>query len=607
MERHTIWRILFPYETLKESINAALGEMFGEAARDVGREATRGISSLATAVLLDESPLTRSISDARRDGWRVGLVIAGILMPLSFMASVVAAMKDSGTSVTGYASAREALLNWVIAAGAAVSSYYILGKGIELSAVGTGTILEGLLKTTVANLDLGAFFEGLVAETRFMSNPGVLQIFLAIFGTLLSLALLVSVGAAFLAREVILLLAVCIAPVMLILGSMGPLRWLHGMWLKVTVIALLLGPANAFLLGGSALLAQNAHQSGLDLSGFTGRILGYLVVVGIVSVLLGLNGVIGKMVYGAAIEVAEKAWNGMMVVGGAALGLAAGGMLGGAGAAATGAAGSTAAGTTASSAGGMGTLMQASSSARVVGAMGQALAATGVPGARGFAAGMNAGGSLAAHQQIKQGIADASQAGSGRRPDMPWDKTAFSNPEALAAAGGGVRGELQAMGDRGTLAEMHMPSDAAMDRVSAAEGVAGRLMEIGQKHGVDTLGGLRQMGLRGRDAQAALIEYNRAVLRNLSFGGGWPYKAVPFGQLPKEMTMRDLYTAGRILRASDPGYVGVPSIEFLDQLAQTVHQRRVQLHEDPHTTIEAAGKASDLQHWMRDSYSFLPE
>lgn len=606
VERHTIWRILFPYETLGSSIKAALGEIVMEAARDIGGEAVQGITNIARAVLGD-GDFAKGIRDVRQDVWQVGIVIAGLLLPFSFMASVVVALKDGTSSVSGYASAREAILNWVIAAGAAVSSYFLLDKAIALSGAATSAIFEALLGGLVDSFDLGAFFAGgLVEGLAYVGTPGIFQLFLMVFGMLLAIALLLSIALAFLAKEVILVLAVGVAPVMLVMGGVGPLRWINGLWMKVTTIALLLGPANAFLIGAGAMLALNARQSGLDLTGFGGRILGYLVTVGVISVLIGLNSMIGKMVYGAAIEIAEKAANGIMVAVGAVAGLGAAGLLGGAGVGAA-AAGGTAAGSTASAAGSIGSMAQASSAAKVAGALGQAGAAMGLPGGRGFAAGMNAGGSLAAHRQIKQGIADAAEAGSGRLADTPWDKSAFSNPEALAAAAGGVRGELEAMGDKGTLAKMHMPSDAAMQRVSGAEGVAGRLMEVGQKHGVDTLAGLRQMGMEGRDAQAALIEYNRDVLKNLAFGGGWPHRAVPFRQLPNEMTMRDLYTTGRILRVSDPGYAGVPSVEFLDRLAQTVQQRRVQLDEDPHRTIEAAGRASDLEKWMQDSYARLPD
>ena len=602
VERHTIWRILFPYETLGASIRAALGEMAMEAARDVGTQAGDGISNIAGAILGD-TDLARGIRDIRRDVWRVGIVIAGILMPLSFMATVVAALRDGTTSVTGYANAREALLNWVIAAGAAVSSYFILTKGIELSAAGTTGVFERLLGTAAGNFSFGDYYRGLLVETAFMATPGVAQIFLAIFGMLLALALLASIGLALMAREVILILVVGVAPVMLIMGSMGPLRWLNGMWTKVTMIALLLGPANAFLIGSSALLALNAHQSVVSLGGMGGRIVGYLVALGIISVLIGLNTLIGKMVYGAVIEIAEKAWNGIMVVAGAAVGLGVGGLIGGAGVAAA-TSGSVSAGAATSSAGGLSSLAQATSGARAVGAIGQAVAATGVPGGRGLSAGMNAGAALAAHKEIKQGIAAASESRGGKGESEAWDRNQLSMGKAVDTAAGGMRGEIGETGVKGVLASSGISPENAMDRTEAGRLTARNMSVVGENRGVDMLQGLRELGVPGRVAQQAAVDYNRAMIRQMSLGTPSPFVPKPYTSLPREITARDMDTALQVVGPVGTG--NVPSVGFLDNLVQTAYHRRIQLNEDPQQTIREAGRAGSLDEWMKASYKSLP-
>jgi len=605
VERVTIWKILFPYETLGASIKAALGEMVMEAARDIGAEAIQGITNIARTVLGD-GDFGKGLRQVRQDVWRVGIVIAGILLPFSFMASVVAAMKDGTSSVTGYASAREAMLNWVIAAGAAVSSYFLLDKAMELSRAAMGAIFEGLLGVLVDRFELGSYFMGLLGESAFMATPTLLQVFLAIFGILLALALVAAIGLAFLAREVILVLAVGVAPVMLVMGSVGPLRWINGLWMKVTTIALLLGPANAFLIGAGAMLALNARQSSLDMTGFGGRVLGYLVALGVISVLIGLNSMIGKMVYGAAIEIAEKAANGIMVAVGAVAGLGAMGALGGAGVAAS-SAGGAAAGSMGSAAGGIGSMAQASSAARAVGSVGQAAAAMGLPGGRGLAAGVNAGASVGAHQQVKQGIADAAEAARSRGGNEPWTSTAFSVPEAVATGGAQVMGEVEARGEKGTLGSMGVPMSGAEARVSASQEVYGRLMTVGQEHNVDMLGGMRQMGVQGPNAQEAVTSFVREGIRQMSFGGETPFRPVHYSGLPRQMTARDLDTAAKIMTQAGTGNPVVPSSEFIDSLAQTAFHRRVQLSEDPNRTIREASQAANLQQWMVESYARLPD
>ncbi|MGB2896599.1 MAG: hypothetical protein WBB65_10620, partial [Anaerolineales bacterium] len=121
VERHTIWRILFPYETLGDAVKTALVDIVDEMTNGLVSQIQDALNHLGRPVLQQEGMFL----DVRRDLWRVSIVIAGILMPLSFMISVGSALKDGTSSVTGYASAREAILNWVIAAGAAVSSYFI--------------------------------------------------------------------------------------------------------------------------------------------------------------------------------------------------------------------------------------------------------------------------------------------------------------------------------------------------------------------------------------------------------------------------------------------------------------------------------------------------
>lgn len=613
VERHTIWRILFPYETLGASIRAALGDIVMEAAREVVAQARDGINGLVETVI-GGGDFTAGIQNTRREVWRVGIVIAGILMPLSFMASVVGALKDGTSSVTGYASAREALLNWVIAAGAAVSSYFILSKGIELSGAATTAIFEGLLGRLSENFDLGNSIVGSLVDTGgYLLTPGIGQLFLAFFGILLAAGLLFSIGLALLAREVILILAVGIAPIMLILGSIGPLRWLHGLWMKVTTVALLLGPANAFLLGAGALLGMSAHQSVISLGGVAGRIMGYLVALGILSVLIGLNTLIGKMVYGAVIEIAEKAWRGVMAVvnlAGIAVGIAAapavGGLLGGAAASSSTAAG-LGAGGAASTAGTMGTLAEASSGAQAASAMGRAIAASGLPGARGLAAGLNAGAAAEAHKQIKQGIANAADTRIGRNIAEPWASTELSMGKAISTASGGIHAELEASGPKAVLASSGISPVSAGQRVDAAKMTALNAMAAGDRHGANMLEGLRQLGVPGRVAQEAGVDYSRAAIRQMAFGTQSPFRPLPHNLLPRQITARDMDTAMQIVaNARPPGMDDVPTVDFLDNLVQTTFHRRVQLNEDPQDTIRDAEKAANLDRWMRDSLNRLP-
>jgi len=347
--------------------------------------------------------------------------------------------------------------------------------------------------------------------------------------------------------------------------------------------------------------------------GLVDRILGYLVALGIVSVLIGMNTLVGKMVYGAVIEIAEKAAHGVMAVVnlagiavGAAVAPAVGGMLGGTGALAT-AAGS--AGTGLSAAGSMGAVAEASSQMRAVSSIGQAVAATGVPGARGFAAGMNMGSALNAHSQVKQGIAQAAEARASGASGEPWEKGELSMGRAIDTAHGDLKGEITAGGPKGVLGARGISPEDASHRLEVGRQLNQNLMAVGDKHGVDMRMGLRQLGIGGTDAQAAGVAYARASMRETSFGVPSPFRnPVPARSLPDGMTARDLDTARQIVSTVRPHELrSAPSVEFLDNLVQTAFHRRTQLREDPRRTVEDGTQATDLDRWMRETYNNLPD
>jgi hypothetical protein len=153
-----------------------------------------------------------------------------------------------------------------------------------------------------------------------------------IFAFALVLTYMASVTIAFLAREVVIIMTVALAPVMIILGSVRPLSWLRGLWSKAFIIFLLLLPINVLTMGVSFKLWVAAMSLS---SGTVATILQLLLITGTISILIAVNGTLGKLVYGAAIEVAKKVGETLTSVATMAAGLAVGavglGALGGSG------------------------------------------------------------------------------------------------------------------------------------------------------------------------------------------------------------------------------------------------------------------------------------
>jgi hypothetical protein len=191
---------------------------------------------------------------------------------------------------------------------------------------------------------------------------------IVIFVILMGLAVLSSLVFQFLARFVILYILVALAPVVIILGVLPPLSWFRYMWLRGFIMVLAIGPINALLLKLVMILAVRG-QSNDPITAFVN----FIGAIGVLSILITVDGVIIKGVFGAAEEVMQKAVStvqtlgtlvlaaGTALAGGAIAGGAAGaagastaGGAGGAGGAGTGAASATGAASTAARAGTVG-------------------------------------------------------------------------------------------------------------------------------------------------------------------------------------------------------------------------------------------------------------
>jgi hypothetical protein len=609
IERHTIWKILFPYETLGDAVKAAVIRLVDEMSLGLVREMQGAANRLWQVVMQREG----MFQDVRRDVWRVTIVVAGILMPLSLMVSVASALKEGTTSVTGYASAREGLLSWVISIGAAVSSYFLLSKAIELSAAGTAAIAEGLLGSVAGSFDLGDHILGsLVLSGMYVATPGIGQLFLSFFGAFLAIGLVASMGLALLAREVILVLAVGLAPIMLIMGGMSPMRWLAGLWTKITTMALLLGPANALLLGVGAMVGQRAHQAGLGGGAMADRILGFLVALGVLSVLIGLNTMIGKTVYGAVIEIAEKAGKSTMAVVnlaaiavGAAAAPAIGGLVGGGSAAASGVA-EAGGGAMASGLSGVGGAhSQAMGQARLTASIGQAVGASGLPGARGFQTGMNLGAAGEAYKQVRQGVGEGIGGAAG------WKDSSLDAGRAVGDARAEILERYGTKGGNTALAQTGVPLADIEDRLGKGAQLAENSYAALPRLGLDTGTVLRDLNYRGESLQGAATGFARATIGGYGLGNRSDYHMPIMTSrfLPERYHGADWMGAVRIATSLGPsGTRGqAPDAEMIELLTRAVHHRRVQLGETVDEIVSSASKAAGMREWLRGSYERLPD
>ncbi len=305
--QETVKEIYFPYEGLSGGIKKALHEMFLEM-----EHGTRSKIDNTLYKFEENIPdYEQNLKNVRGNAWRVSISIAGILAPLILSLVVSASLKDSASSIMGYAVARESLLKWVISIAAAASSYFLLEKLIDLSKALESAIRSQFIKSNteiINGIGVTQLANALIPSPTEYTELGVLLlIILIIFSILLLIAYTAALTVSWFATKVIIIFVVAIAPIVLVIGVLQPFRWLQGLWVKITTIALILWPLNMLVLGIFSNVIAIFISS--ENASVTNTFFAYFIAVGIISIFIAMNSIFGKLVYGSAIEIARNTSN----------------------------------------------------------------------------------------------------------------------------------------------------------------------------------------------------------------------------------------------------------------------------------------------------------
>jgi hypothetical protein len=337
-------------------------------------------------------------------GWTASRNIALFLLPITLMLTVGAALRNCSTSVTGYADAREAFINWFFSVGETLISLWAIGLALGLSYAIASSFLGFFPE--VQNETMSGVFDSAVGRF-FAANTGgdqslganITVVLLYVFAIIMLIVTAITVIGSVLAQNIILLLLVIICPFIFILCTVGPMRWFQGVWWKAMILCLFFAPINRILMTGAMVLMQSAEGYSL--------ILAFIFAIALLSIMCTLNFGIVKIVYGSAMEVAGKVTSTVMgvldlaaAIGGFAIagpaGAAVGGAIGGAaGGAASNAMPSGGEGGSPmdSAAAGEQMAQQRERGAAALSGFGNALSRTNIPGLRGFGAGLSGGAS----------------------------------------------------------------------------------------------------------------------------------------------------------------------------------------------------------------------
>ncbi len=298
--------IQFPFENLTQALQNAMQSILTNSVAPL-----ESIFSASIGRWLSSSPgiITpgggiANGGDVMGPAWRLMIKVAVLLWPLTLAVIAAIAAKDAVAAASwGIGDLKEALGGWLIAVVASGTSLYWMDLSNRFANATTSAILN-MSFTGEAGFQPNAL-TGLVFGTagillNFLAPPA--SLFIVIFVILLGLAVLTALIFQFMARFVVLYVLVALAPVVIILSILPPMRWFGYTWLRGFVLVEAIGPINALLLKLVMILAVRGASND-PITAFVN----FIGALGALSILLTIDGVIIKGVFGAVQEVAQKA------------------------------------------------------------------------------------------------------------------------------------------------------------------------------------------------------------------------------------------------------------------------------------------------------------
>jgi len=331
--RHTI---TFSGTSLVKAWSSALGEMakpsedsqakierqYYGALDATGNFTTRGLYGFSNG----------DVVAAAREMWKKSLWVAALFFPLVLVVDILAVYGGQGGG-GGYQIRAEIILvalRSMLALAAAALSFVLANTLLKI-----GWGLAELLRNPGALDQLARSASEALTVSNFASllsggQLGIISFFLSLFFTILALLLISALWLSYAAIVTVAVVGTVLAPVLLVLGNFDPFRWLYFTWVRIMGAVALLPAADAILLNVSAAVLKADIGPGIKA----------IVALGIVGMLISVNFLVGKMVYGPVLSAARQAFDltaGFVKLAVAGAAFAAGapgapGMLGGSGA-----------------------------------------------------------------------------------------------------------------------------------------------------------------------------------------------------------------------------------------------------------------------------------
>jgi hypothetical protein len=311
--------ISFPFETMTEAVvnmsNKILQQFYRDAEWIYGGTLDKtlfGDFGIAPSNL-DVASSTPLFARIIQPHWNVTFSLALLLLPATLTLTAVSALRMGATSMLSYADLKESLLGWVIAAGAAAASFYLLGLAHRLSLSAARTILLADFGERVSGMALAQAFFNAAALSAITALWPLPALYVGFFVLFLATSIILGLGLALAAYTALVYMLTAIAPLVITLGVLPPLKWLNALWLKAMTIVFLIPVVDALLLKAAVALYRGFYDPNRGGSLF-GFIASLFVIAGVLSALIVVNFKVGEMVFGALTEIHRQAWGATMGV-----------------------------------------------------------------------------------------------------------------------------------------------------------------------------------------------------------------------------------------------------------------------------------------------------
>jgi len=406
--------LLFPVKEMQEATEQLLVNILNANAEALRKP----FAEMFHAFLLRTFPIMGK--DSVFEGtWGLTMRIAAALWPATLALMMAAAARNEVTGALGIGGWKDYLLTWfggVVFSALSLHAINLFHRLVTAMSLYVITAPVG----GIGGVDVEFIVNTFLLISPFTQlekyGPPPAIILMVALQLILGFVALLSLGLQYFARMALLYVLIALAPVVIVLGVLPPLRWLYRLWLKGLVMVELLLPMSLLLLKLLIVLDVVIVKSW----GGVGPWMEMIVGIGVVSLLISMNGAVVKGVFGAAAVVLDN-------VARSAVGVAA---------MATGMVGALA--SVSGGIGGGGGVGTATPGLGAGGAVGTALPGAGVGGSSGAAGG--SGGTA--------GGGAASSSGGGGETTPAGGQEAGAASAAVPSGGGGTTAQAHGGGGK---------------------------------------------------------------------------------------------------------------------------------------------------------------